>query len=82
MTPERKEALARLVLRVLGRPMRCSTCGTELFRGIVLPSGGRVRVLGASRAHVSVRFEAIDVLSFAHIEPNDCPPLRGGAPGP
>jgi hypothetical protein len=82
MTPERRDALARFVLRVLGRPMRCSACGEELFRGIVLPSGGRVRVIGAGRAHVRVRFEAVDVLSFAHIEPNDCPPLRRGPTSP
>ena len=82
MTPERRDALARLVLRVLGRPMRCTGCGQVLFHGIVLPVGGRVRVLGASRAHVRVRFESVDVLSFAHIEPNQCPALRHGEDRP
>ena len=60
------------VLRLAGRPVRCDTCGEVLFRGAPFVWRGRLRVVGAGRALVAVRWHAEDELTFNHVEARHC----------
>ena len=62
-----------IVLRLLGRPVRCSECGGVLFRGIVFVRRGRVRLIGASANTVRVRFSTTTSLEFRHVHLDSCP---------
>jgi hypothetical protein len=63
----------RLLLRVLGRELRCAECGRPLFHGIALVWHGRVRLIGAYGHTVRVSFASDDTLELRHVELHECP---------
>ncbi len=60
-----------LVARV-GRPVRCEVCGGELFRGLPIPWGGRVKFLGAEAALVRADWDKMNRMTFRHVELDRC----------
>lgn len=62
-----------IVLRLLGRPIRCSECGEVLFRGVAFVRRGRVRLVGAGVDTVRVRFATTTSLEFRHVHLDSCP---------
>jgi hypothetical protein len=62
-----------LLLRVLGRPLRCAVCGRVLFRGLPIVWRGRVKVIGARESTVRVAFRTKDTLELRHAELGACP---------
>jgi hypothetical protein len=63
--------LKRLVLS-LGRPVRCEDCGAVLFRGLAIPWGGQIKLLGAEYALVRVDWASMNRLVFRHVERERC----------
>lgn len=63
----------QLLLRVLGRPVCCASCGRELFRALPRIRDGRLSLLGAHESNVRVAFHGKDSLQFSHFELDHCP---------
>jgi hypothetical protein len=62
----------RLLVALLGRPLRCRRCGRIIVRAVVLPWRGRIVLAGAERATLRVRWEREDVLGFEHVDLELC----------
>lgn len=75
-----QQAVKRVILAVLGRPVRCEECGEPLFTGLPILWRGEVRLIGAERARVRVDFASMNRLVFAHALPDECPAQRGTTP--
>lgn len=65
--------IRRALLRVLGRPVSCATCGRRIFYGIAFVSSGRVRLLGARDDDLRVAFATRDRLELHHVDLDRCP---------
>ena len=63
----------RLVLKLFGRPVRCSECGRELFRALPLVWRGEIWVIGAYDNLVRVSFTTSERLDFRHLRLDECP---------
>ena len=62
----------RGLLARLAPTVRCERCGRPLFRGFALIAGGRLHVLGAERAVVSVEWSSRRTLRFRHDDLDLC----------
>ena len=65
--------IQRVVLRLFGRPVRCSECGRELFRALPLVWRGEIWVIGAYDHLVRVSFSTSERLDFRHLQLDHCP---------
>lgn len=74
-----KRLAKRMILRTLGRPIRCEYCGALLFRAVPLVWRGGVKLSGAEHALVRVDFDSMNRLVFSHVEADRCAPQRGVA---
>jgi hypothetical protein len=63
----------RVVLAVVGRPIRCASCGRQLFVALPFTWRGKLRVIGAKGHNVRVSFDREDSLQFSHLELDACP---------
>jgi hypothetical protein len=63
----------RLLLRLFGRPIRCSACGREMFVALPLVWRGELWLIGAHSHLVSVSFSSSETLEFRHGELERCP---------
>jgi hypothetical protein len=63
----------RLLLRLLGRPLRCGACGREICTALPLVWRGEVWLIGAHGHLVSVSFSSSETLEFRHGELERCP---------
>jgi hypothetical protein len=71
-----KRLAKRIVLRTLGRPIRCEHCGAPLCRAVPLVWRGGVKLVGAEYALVRVDFDSMNHVVFAHLETDRCEPQR------
>ncbi len=60
------------VMARVGRPVRCEVCGQELFRGLPILWGGRVKFLGAESALVRTDWDKMNRMTFRHVELDRC----------
>ena len=65
--PQRSTRRRRLVVALLGRPLRCATCGQVLAYSFPFVQRGRVRLIGGPD-DVRVDFGARHELRFRHME--------------
>jgi hypothetical protein len=72
--------LKRILLTILGRPVRCERCGATLFRALPFVSRGRVKLSGAEYALVRVDFDSMNRLVFSHVEVDRCRPSDPASP--
>jgi hypothetical protein len=63
----------RLAVALAGRPVVCTECGREIFRGFAYVLRGGVRVVGADRHLVHVSFGDQNTLRFRHALLDSCP---------
>jgi hypothetical protein len=68
-TGARKVGLALLAWAPV---VRCERCGAPLFRAVPVLRGGRLRLHGAERAVVRVRFTSRSTLAFRHEAVDAC----------
>ena len=61
-----------LLLRLLGRPVRCSVCGREMFAAVPLMWRGRLWLIGAEDHVIRVSFDWTESLEFRHVELDKC----------
>ena len=65
--------LERLLLRMLGRPIKCTDCGRTIFVGLPLVWRGQLLLLGAYQHVVKVAFTTSDTMEFRHAYAGECP---------
>ena len=63
----------RVIVRVLGRPVRCSHCGRELFRTVPLVWRGEVWLIGAYDHVVRASFNSSETIELGHCHLDECP---------
>ncbi|HEX8646066.1 MAG TPA: hypothetical protein VF715_04145 [Thermoleophilaceae bacterium] len=68
-----RDEARRAVLAAFGRPLRCATCGRELFVALPVVWRGQVKLIGARESDVHVAFAAKDTLELRHAELDACP---------
>jgi hypothetical protein len=64
--------LERLLLRILGRPIKCVSCGRTIFVGLPLVWRGRLLIFGAHQHVVKVSFSTSDTMEFRHAYAGEC----------
>jgi hypothetical protein len=63
----------RLLLRILGRPIKCTGCGRTIFVGLPIVWRGQLLLLGAYQHVVKVSFATSDTMEFRHAYAGECP---------
>ena len=65
--------LERLLLRLLGRPIKCADCGHTIFVGLPIVWRGQLLLFGAYQHVVKVSFATSDTMEFRHAYAGECP---------
>lgn len=65
--------LERLLLRILGRPIKCTECGQTIFVGLPIVWRGELLLIGAHQHVVRVSFASSDTMQFRHAFAGECP---------
>jgi hypothetical protein len=65
--------IERVVLRVLGRPVRCTACGRTLFTAFPVVWRGRLWIIGAYDHLAHVQFDSSETMEFRHGRLDECP---------
>lgn len=68
----RRPLLRRMLVVLLGRPVPCARCGERLFWGFAVVHDTGITLVGAERADVRIRFEAVDRLVLEHMYVGEC----------
>jgi hypothetical protein len=66
------QGVERLVVRLLGRPVRCADCGRVLFVGRPVMWRGELWLIGAYDHLVRVSFSSSETLEFRHVRIDEC----------
>lgn len=65
--------IERLLLRILGRPVRCASCGRVLFVALPVVWRGRLWIIGAHDHLAHVQFDSSETMEFRHARLDECP---------
>jgi hypothetical protein len=71
--PRVSRGVERLLLRLLGRRIKCAECGRDLFRGFPIVWRGRVWLIGAYDHLVRFEFSSSETIEFRHAQLDQCP---------
>jgi hypothetical protein len=62
-----------LLLKMLGRPIKCTECGQTIFVGLPIVWRGQLLLIGAHQHVVRVSFATSDTMQFRHAYAGECP---------
>jgi hypothetical protein len=63
----------RVLLRILGRPVKCAACGETIFVGLPIVWRGELVLIGAHQHVVRVSFATSETMEFRHAYAGECP---------
>jgi hypothetical protein len=63
----------RVLLRILGRPIKCVACGQTIFVGLAFVWRGQLVLIGAHQHVVRVSFATSETMEFRHAYAGECP---------
>jgi hypothetical protein len=67
-----------VLVRLLGRPVRCAACGGELFRGFPVVWRGELWLIGTYGHEVATAFTSSETIEFRHAQLDECPTPQPG----
>jgi hypothetical protein len=65
--------LERVLLRILGRPVKCVACGNTIFVGLPFIWRGQLVLIGAHEHVARVAFASSETMEFRHAYAGECP---------